>query len=94
MIKPAPLNSALDQSTEKQILVTEQAWRQWFSSFADNYNAVGKWVDPNHPDFGKVEPSMRKLGLMAFADGVNWNPLEDGTAGYFWWDTEGWRLLG
>lgn len=41
-----------------------------------------------NPNVGEAEPpaDYRRDGFFAYADGVNWNPKGDGTAGFFQYD--------
>lgn len=68
--------------------VTAPAWLEWFQRVYDYYDQVGKWVDPYHTNFGKIAPAGSELrdGLLAYADGTNWNPAGDGSKGYFRYD--------
>jgi hypothetical protein len=53
-----------------------------------------RWIDPLHdPKCGQKEPPTvyRKQGLLAFADGVNWDPGYG--IGHYWWDGALWRPL-
>lgn len=50
-------------------------------------------------NFGKSEPPVeyKKVGFLAKADGVNWNPFLggslSGTSGWFWWNGTEWLKL-
>jgi hypothetical protein len=91
MITPPPLNSAMQMNGD---IIDSQAWRQWLSKFYDNYAAVGRWIDPYNPDFGKAEPSAKykKVGLLAYANGTDWNPGSG--AGHYRYDGNAWVYLG
>jgi hypothetical protein len=62
--------------------ITGAAWRQWFQEVYDWYAKTGRYTDPAHPQFGRVEPP-RATGLLAYADGAGWDP--GGGAGYYRW---------
>jgi len=64
-----------------------------FHSYLDYYNAVGQWTDPSNPNFGKVTPTKPYINMMAFADGVAWNPGSG--AGYYRYSAVGvWTRVG
>lgn len=68
------------------------AWREYQSKNFDHYNQVDRWMDPTHPEFGKVEPpsNIRRVGLRAYANGTDWNPGSG--AGYYHWTGSVWAL--
>jgi len=56
-----------------------------------------RWIDPLHnPDCGKKEPpaQYRKDGLLAYANGTDWNPGSG--KGYYRWNVTGsvWVYVG
>lgn len=54
--------------------VTDPTWLQWFQESFDYYQNVARWTDPTNPQFGKLAPPKPLQGLLAYADGTNWNP--------------------
>jgi len=46
-----------------------------------------------NPKVGQAVPGANYLraGLIAYADGTNWDPAGDGTEGYFWYDGSAWQ---
>ena len=90
MRTPAPLSTPMISGLP---LVDVELWRSWFSSFTDYYGSVLRWTDPNHKEFGKVEPptKIRKEGLIAYADNVNWKPAS--AAGYYYWTGSIWKFV-
>ena len=74
-------------------VVSSAAWQSWFTELQRQYDQVWRWTDPTHPDYGKVEPpeNMRRRGLLAYADGVTWNP--GGGEGVYWHNGSGWTKL-
>lgn len=48
-----------------------------------------------NPKVGQAAPGANYLraGLVAYADGTNWDPAGDGTEGYFWYDGSAWQQL-
>ena len=74
-----------------------QGWHQYFDALRALYESNLRYSDPDHPQFGKVEPANPKTGLIAYADGdpVNgWDPKGDGTAGQFYYKADGtWQFM-
>ncbi len=58
---------------------------------------IFQWAVPLNENFGKLEPpsKYRVDGLLAYADGNNWNPNSEGK-GYYRWDAtiEQWVKIG
>jgi hypothetical protein len=65
----------------------------WFAQLQDYYKRVLQYTDPTNPQFGKVEPP-HTIGLLAWADGINWNPGGGGSEGYYRWAIGGWVYVG
>lgn len=95
MRKPAPTNKPVIHD-EPASHVTSPAWIEWYQRIYDYYDQVGKWTDPYRENFGKIAPTgtARVTGLLAYADGTNWNPAGDGTVGYFRWTGSAWTHVG
>jgi len=90
MINQAPTNqSPFFGDTQK---IDNPQWVQWFQQFYDTYNNVFKYLDPTNPVFGKAEPSPKYTGMIAFANGTDWNPISGG-AGYYRWTGAAWTKL-
>ena len=70
--------------------LTDPQWQQWLQELAATGNVL-KWIDPTNPQFGKMEPP-RTRGLLAYADGANWNPGNG--EGYYRWTGAAWKYLG
>ena len=51
------------------------------------------WLNSNlNPEAGTVEPDPKYTGMLAYADGVLWNPGATGQ-GIYWWDGAAWNKL-
>jgi hypothetical protein len=88
----APTNSPISFIDPSQA-ITHPAWIEWYQRAYDYYEQVGKWVDPYHVNFGKIEPP-HTTGLIGYADGTNFDPAGDGTVGYFRWSGSAWVFVG
>jgi hypothetical protein len=64
-------------------LITSPAWMEWFQRLSDYYNSVPKLIDPKSPYFGQSAPDDPSEGLLAYADGTNWDPAGTGVAGIY-----------
>lgn len=83
--------------SDPESAVSSPAWIEWYQRVYDYYDQVLRWVDPYHVNFGKIEPTGTELkdGLIAYANGTDWDPAGDGTKGYFWYNstTSAWVAL-
>lgn len=72
MRSPAPIRNGLNAGGP----ITDKNWQEYFAGFYAWYDQVGRWTDPYAPGYGKAEPAAkyRIEGLMAYANGVDWNP--------------------
>jgi hypothetical protein len=77
---PAPVNVPLRMG-DMNSAVNSPAWLEWFQRLSDYYEAIAKYLDPGNTLFGKIEPSNPQEGLLAYADGTDWNPGSG--AGYY-----------
>mgnify|MGYP001606876630 FL=1 len=75
-------------------LITSPAWLEWFQRLSDYYDAVPKFIDPKSPFFGQSAPATPPEGLLAYADGTNWNPLGTGIAGVYIYEGGAWKFTG
>ena len=91
MLTPAPIRNNLFGTVYS--LVVDKAWKEYFARLDNQYEQVSRWTDPTHPDMGKVEPptNVRRKGLIAYADGVAWNP--GAGAGYYYFDGAAWVFM-
>lgn len=91
MLNFAPIRDPFSMAGEP---ITSAAWQAWFTELQRQYDQVWRWTDPTHPDYGKVEPpeNVRRRGLLAYADGVAWNPGGSGE-GHYWYNGSGWTKL-
>ena len=65
-----------------------------FPTYLSKYKALDQFTDPSNKNFGKVTPQNPYVGMQAYADGVNWNPLGTGHAGYYRWTGTAWVYIG
>jgi hypothetical protein len=54
---------------------------EWFQRLSDYYEAIAKYLDPDNTIFGKLEPTNPQEGLLAYANGTDWDPGSG--AGYY-----------
>jgi hypothetical protein len=80
--------------TDPNSAITSPAWIEFYQRMYDYYDQVGKWADPYWTSFGKIEPSSPVTGLLAYANGTDWDPASDGTVGYFRWNGSAWVFVG
>ena len=91
----APLTTLTFQVGKETVTVpvkiNQPAWLTWFAQGLDLYRNTNRYTDPAYRDYGKFEPTNKYTGLVAFADGVSWNP-GNGEGNYIY---EGgkWRFL-
>lgn len=89
----APTNKPIFYPDSSSV-ISAPAWIEYYQRAYDYYDQVGKWVDPYWTSFGQIEPSSPVTGLLAYADGTNWDPAGDGTVGYFRWSGAAWVYVG
>lgn len=75
-------------------VITSTAWAEWFQRLSDYYDAVPKFIDPKSPYFGQSAPANPSEGLLAFADGTNWDPMGTGVAGVYIYEGGAWKFTG
>ena len=75
-------------------MITSPAWIEWFQRLSDYYDSVPKLIDPKSPYFGQAAPPNPSEGLLAYADGVNWNPAGTGVAGVYNYISGNWIFAG
>ena len=90
---PAPVNAPLRMG-DIASLITSPAWLEWFQRLADYYEAVPRFIDPKSPYFGQAAPADPSEGLLAYADGTNWNPDGSGVAGIYTYISGAWLFSG
>jgi hypothetical protein len=71
--------------------LTDSQWQQWLQELLDTGNVL-KSIDPTNPNLGKVAPATPQIGLLAYADGVAWNPGSG--EGYYRWTGTAWKYVG
>jgi hypothetical protein len=77
------------QLTDPDGRINNGSWQGWFQKFDDYYNRILKWTDPDNIDFGKREPDPKFTGMLAYADGTNWDPISLG-AGFYRYTGSAW----
>ena len=91
----APLTTLTFQVCKETVTVpvkiNQPAWLAWFAQGLDFYRRTNRYTDPAYRDYGKFEPPDIYTGLVAFADGVSWNP-GNGEGNYIY-DGGNWRFL-
>lgn len=94
MRTPAPIMEPIGMPGPNGVVVTSPAWREWFQRLSDYYEAVSKLIDPGASNFGQIAPSNPTEGLLAYADGVNWDPggIASG-AGIYFYTSGAWKLF-
>ena len=75
-------------------VITSTAWAEWFQRLSDYYENVPKFIDPKSPFFGQSAPANPSEGLLAFADGTNWDPIGTGVAGVYIYEGAAWKFTG
>jgi hypothetical protein len=88
----APTQNSLFQGG--QGIVNTPPWIQYFQQVFDYYTLALRWIDPGAVEFGQHEPPVKVVGLLAYADGVNWSPDSSGVAGFYEWDGTAWVFIG
>jgi hypothetical protein len=88
---PAPTNAPLRMG-DISSLITSPAWIEWFQRLSDYYEAVPKFIDPKSPFFGQSAPANPSEGLLAYADGTNWDPDGTGRAGIYLYTSAVWSF--
>lgn len=78
----------------RQDRFSHPSWLQFWQQQDDYYEKVGKWVDPTSKTFGQIEPAAPLVGLIVYADGVNFKPNGAGAKGYWYWGGAAWVQLG
>jgi hypothetical protein len=73
-------------------LITSPAWIEWFQRLSDYYDSVPKFIDPKSPFFGQSAPANPSEGLLAYADGTNWDPDGTGRAGIYLYTSAVWSF--
>ena len=74
-----------------QVQINNPAWLAWFAQGLDQYRQTNRYIDPAYRDYGKFPPANPYESLVAFADGLSWNP-GDGPGKYVYIDGQ-WRLI-
>jgi hypothetical protein len=74
------------------VMITNTAWITWFHASLDLYQGTDKYLDPQFRDYGKYEPPDPRIGLEAYADGINWNP-GNGAGNYVYYGPNDWRSV-
>lgn len=60
---------------DPKMVVNSPAWLEWFQRMSDYYETVSRWIDAGGiGGFGAHEPSPKFEGLLAYADGIGWDP--------------------
>lgn len=90
---PAPVNAPLRMGDLASV-ITSSAWLEWFQRLSDYYDTVPKLIDPKSPYFGQSAPANPSEGLLAYADGVNWDPAGTGIAGIYNYISGAWIFSG
>ena len=73
--------------------MSDDGWQHpVFPNMLSWYKAVGQFTDPSNNNFGKVTPQTPYVGMLAYADGVAWNPGSG--AGYYRWSGSAWVHVG
>ena len=90
---PAPTNAPLRMG-DLASMITSPAWIEWFQRLADYYENVPRFIDPKSPFFGQAAPPNPAEGLLAYADGTNWNPDGSGVAGIYNYLGGVWKFTG
>ena len=86
-----PLNDSLFADGHSQVV--SPAWVMFLRSIYDLYNDSLKYIDPAYTLFGKQAPAIPVEGMIAYADGTNWNPGGTGV-GYYRYHSGGWVRIG
>ena len=95
MRTPAPVQRSLrlQAGQHQPLLVNEPAWVVWFQTLWDWYQEVGRYTDPRYERFGKEAPATPLTGMLAYSDGVNWDPVSAGAPRYVRYDGAAWAAL-
>lgn len=93
MRTPAPVHSPL-RIGDFDSRITSPAWIEWFQRLSDYYDAAPKFIDPKSAFFGQSEPPVLSEGLLAYADGTNWDPAGTGKAGIYIYEGGAWKFTG
>jgi hypothetical protein len=88
------LRAPVELPLSKDVTITNPAWLEWYQVITTYYNDIFLWVDPASPNYGRAAPNNPFVGMLAFADGVNWNPSGRGFVGIFQWDGSAWLYIG
>ncbi len=89
---PAPTGSSIGQVQKDGSVILNPNWMEWFQRVSDYYDGVLKASDPGATLFGEIVPTNPGTGLLAYADGVKWNPGSG--SGYYMWDGATWKFVG
>jgi hypothetical protein len=94
MRTPAPIRTPIGTAGPNGVIVVSPAWQEWFQRLSDYYDTVSKLIDPGASNFGQSAPDNPTEGLLAYADGVNWDPggLSSG-AGIYFYTSGAWQLF-
>jgi hypothetical protein len=73
-------------------VVNSPAWIEWFQRISDYYESISKWIDVGLGGIGNHEPINPSEGLLAYANGVGWNPGSG--EGYYRYQSGIWVVVG
>ncbi len=71
--------------------LTDPQWQQWLQELLATGNVL-KNTDPTNPNFGKLAPANPQTGLLAYANGSDWNPGSG--EGLYRWTGAAWKYIG
>ncbi|MCK9361691.1 hypothetical protein M0Q28_05740 [Patescibacteria group bacterium] len=94
MRTPAPIRTPIGTAGPNGVIVVSPAWQEWFQRLSDYYETVSKLIDPGASNFGQSAPDNPSEGLLAYADGVNWDPGGSSSgAGIYFYTSGAWQLF-
>ena len=81
----------IKQFPSSSLPLSDPLWQQWLAEVSATGAAIAH-IDSTNPNFGRQEPSQKTRGLMAYANGTDWDPGNG--EGYYRWTGSAWKLVG